>query len=396
LSSLDIPVRQFPLPALLEAFERLLKRGVIHFKFVDRTFNLNIPVGTRLLEFFHERQRPGLFLHFEMIPDRLPEELREWISRFDPGTLQFEIGIQSFNPTVCERISRRQNFARLEDNFRFLREQTGVHLHADLIAGLPGESLDSFARGFDRLVALRPHEIQVGILKRLRGTPITRHDETFGMVYSAEPPYEILRNQHLDFDTLQRLRRFARYWDLVCNSGRFLETGPLIWAGRPSPFAAFMDWSDWLHQKCGRRHGIALNRLAEFLSEYLTGSRIEGSCPMEGRVTRGHGERTLTMSDSRELAPPEPRNLDATAVAASLERDLERARKPRSVPLPSPHAVSAAGPDAPDFRGHGLSPNTNAARRHSRRQERHAAYQSTSAGRRQKPPLRPSSGQESE
>jgi len=270
LSSLDIPVRQFPQDELLDAFKLLLDRGSTHFKFVDRTFNLNLQIATRLLEFFHEHHRPGLFLHFEMIPDRLPEALRQWIARFPPGALQFEIGIQTFNPEIGGLISRRQDLARLEDNFHFLRNQTGVHIHADLIAGLPGESLESFANGFDRLVALRPHEIQVGILKRLRGTPIVRHDETFEMIYSSDPPYEILRNKQLDFATLQRLRRFARYWDLVYNSGRFLDTAPLLWTDRPSPFRAFMEWSDWLYQCAGRRHGIALNRLAEFLFQFLT------------------------------------------------------------------------------------------------------------------------------
>ena len=105
-----------------------------------------------------------------MVPDRLPNALREVIIRFPPGTLQFEVGVQTFNPEVAELIHRRQDYQRLEDNLRFLRGQTGVHVHADLIAGLPGESLGSFAAGFDRLVALRPHEIQVGMLKRLRGT----------------------------------------------------------------------------------------------------------------------------------------------------------------------------------------------------------------------------------
>ncbi len=270
LSSLDIPVRQFHLPDLLDSFERLLARGTTHFKFVDRTFNLNLATATRLLDFFHTNYRPGLFLHFEMIPDRLPEPVRQRITRFPPGALQFEIGIQSLNPEVSERISRRQDFTRIEENFRFLREETGVHIHADLIAGLPGETLDSFAAGFDWLLALRPHEIQVGILKRLRGTPIIRHDDAFEMIYSSDPPYEILQNKHLDFPTMQRLRRFARYWDLIYNSGRFRETAALIWNGHFSAFNAFMDWSEWLYRQAGTRHGIALNRLANFLFQYLT------------------------------------------------------------------------------------------------------------------------------
>src|SRR5204862_6159966 len=101
--------------------------------------------------------------------------------------------------------------------------------HADLIAGLPGETVESFAAGFDRLVALGPQEIQVGILKRLRGTPIVRHDVEWQMVYNPHPPSEILQTKLIDFATMQKLRRFARYWDLVGNSGNFAETTPLIW-----------------------------------------------------------------------------------------------------------------------------------------------------------------------
>src|SRR5438045_1959389 len=159
LSSLDVAVRQFPLSALMEALQRLLDRGTRQFKFVDRTFNLNLNISKTILQFFHERYRPGLFIHFEMVPDRLPDALRELIARFPPGALQLEIGIQSFNPEVCRLISRRQDYDRLADNICFLRSRTGVHLHADLIAGLPGETLESFAAGFDRLVALNPQEI---------------------------------------------------------------------------------------------------------------------------------------------------------------------------------------------------------------------------------------------
>ena len=226
--------------------QKLLDRGVSQFKFVDRTFNLNIASSKSILEFFRERWRPGLFVHFEMIPDRLPDALREVIAQFPPGALQFEVGVQTFNDEVSKNISRRQDYGRLEENFRFLRGQTGVHVHADLIAGLPGETIESFAAGFDRLVELGPQEIQVGILKRLRGTPIVRHDQSWEMVYNPHPPYEILRNRLLDFAAMQRLGRFARHWDLVGNSGNFIETTPLLWKGETSAFAGLMKWSEWL------------------------------------------------------------------------------------------------------------------------------------------------------
>lgn len=269
LSSLDVPVRNVPLEPFLNEMQKLLDRGVQRFKFVDRTFNLNLNISSSILRFFRDRYRPRLFLHFEMIPDRLPEALRELIRQFPPGALQFEVGIQTFNEQVAARISRRQDNAKLADNLRFLREQTGVHVHADLIVGLPGEDIDSFAVGFDRLVDLGPQEIQVGMLKRLRGTPIVRHDAECGMVYSPHAPYEVLQTGAIDFATMQRLRRFSRYWDLIANSGNFVETTPMLWRERRSPFWSFLSLSDWLFQQVGRQHGIALSRLVQLLFQYL-------------------------------------------------------------------------------------------------------------------------------
>jgi radical SAM superfamily enzyme YgiQ (UPF0313 family) len=270
LSSLDIPVRQIPLPLLLENLEKLLTRGVKQFKFVDRTFNLNLNTSRAILEFFLARLNLGLFIHFEMIPDRLPEALRELIVKFPPGALQFEVGIQTFDDEASKNISRRQNYEKMADNFQFLRDKTGVHIHADLIVGLPGESVECFGKGFDRLVAMRPQEIQVGILKRLRGTPIIRHDKTWEMVYSARPPYEILRTKLIDFAAMQKMRRFARYWDLVGNSGNFVETLPLLWSDGASPFGEFTRWSEWIFAQIGRHHAIALLRLSELFFKFLT------------------------------------------------------------------------------------------------------------------------------
>lgn len=268
LSALDIPVRLFDLDDFLAAMQSLYDRGVRQFKFVDRTFNLNMRVSVAILEFFLERMQPDLFLHFEMIPDRLPESLRQLIAQFPAGVLQFEIGVQTFNDDVGELISRRQDNAKLEDNFRFLKQQTGVHIHADLIIGLPGETIESFGAGFDRLVGLQPQEIQIGILKRLKGTPIIRHDSEWQMVYSQHAPFEILCNRLIDFETMHRLRRFSRFWDLVANSGNFNHSYPLIWKDA-SPFERFFQFSDWLFAVESKSHGIPLAKLAERLFDFL-------------------------------------------------------------------------------------------------------------------------------
>jgi radical SAM superfamily enzyme YgiQ (UPF0313 family) len=269
LSSLDIPVRAFATEAFLASMQRLLDRGATQFKFVDRTFNLHLPTSTAILQFFLDRWREGLFLHFEMVPDRLPEQLRGLIRQFPAGAVQFEVGIQTFDDATSKNISRRQNLDRLADNFRFLREETGVHIHADLIVGLPGEGIESFGRGFDRLVHLGPQEIQIGILKRLRGTPIVRHDDEYRMIYAPHPPYEILSTRDIPFADMQRMRRFARYWDIVANSGHFTTTLKLLWRDEASPFAEFLRFSDWLHATLRRTHQIALGVVAQALFDFL-------------------------------------------------------------------------------------------------------------------------------
>jgi radical SAM superfamily enzyme YgiQ (UPF0313 family) len=271
LSALDKTAWPFPLEPFLAALARLYERGARHFKFVDRTFNLKADTGSRILGFFLDRieARPDdpPFLHFELIPDHLPPRLKELIVRFPPGTLQFEIGIQTFDARVQALISRRQDNAQAEANLRWLREHTHAHLHVDLIAGLPGEDLATFAAGFDRLARLAPHEIQVGILKRLRGAPIARHTEAFGLRFNPHPPYNVLATDAIGFADMQRIARFARYWDLVGNSGRFARTLPLLLG--QAPFARFLAWSDWLYARTGKTAAIANERLYELLYAWL-------------------------------------------------------------------------------------------------------------------------------
>ncbi len=277
LSALDKTAWPFELDAMLAELKSLYERGARQFKFVDRTFNLRIEQASAILRFFLDRmgrpdgsvpERSDLFVHFELVPDKLPDALKALIAQFPEGSLQFEVGIQSFNPQVQQRISRKQDNRLTEDNLRWLLAHSRAHVHADLIFGLPGETLESFADGFDRLYAIGPHEIQLGILKRLRGAPIARHTEAAGMVYDSEPPYAILRNDCLDFATVQRVVRLARYWDLLANSGRFSQSLRLLLAG-PSAFAAFLQWSDWLWQRSGKTHEFAHEALVDLLFEHL-------------------------------------------------------------------------------------------------------------------------------
>ena len=271
LSSLENGVRVFPLEPFLADLQDLLQRGCTTFKFVDRTFNLKPSTAVAIMRFFQQHWRDGLFLHFEMVPDRLPAEVQELLAWFPPGAVQLEIGIQSFTPEVGALISRRMDRAKTAANLTWLRGHPGIHVHADLIIGLPGETPESFHASYDELAALGPAEIQVGILKLLPGTPLARHVEPFAMRFNPEPPYDLLASRDWPFATMQRYKRFARYHDLFVNDGGFrrgLELGcaHVLSASKSTGLLAF---ADWLWTTTAQDHGLAPARRYELLANWL-------------------------------------------------------------------------------------------------------------------------------
>jgi hypothetical protein len=270
LSSVSPRVRRFPEERVIAAMGELWDRGARRFKFVDRSVDL--AVTPRFLDFFLDRADAGVFLHFEVVPDRIPEPLFERIARFPRGAVQLEAGVQTLDDAVAARIGRRQQGVRVEAELRRLVATTAAHVRADLVVGLPGEGVDGVARSFDRVHGTGVHEIQIGVLKRLRGAPIARHDAAFGMVYREAPPYDVLCTSAIDFAAMQRLKRAARYHDLVCNSGRFPRSAAML-LGAASPFGALLALSDWLHERVGASKGIALPRLASLLFDHLTAIR---------------------------------------------------------------------------------------------------------------------------
>lgn len=311
LSALDKTAWPFPLSPFIAELESLWTRGARQFKFVDRTFNLKIDASLAILHFFLakiEAMPADLpFVHFELIPDHLPERLKEVIVKFPAGTLQFEIGIQTFDVAVQERISRRQDNEKAENNLVWLRTHTKAHLHVDLIAGLPGEGVAALAAGFDRLVRLNPHEIQFGILKRLRGAPIARHTAAYDMRFNPDPPYNILSTNLIDFRTFQRLSRFSRYWDLLANSGRYQRTLVLLLGNRP--FQNFYEFSDWLYAITHQTHALAHERMVHLLHRYLTETRslpeneVAAALIKDYRACGGRSRLPFESTDSTLPAP---------------------------------------------------------------------------------------------
>lgn len=268
LSSIDKSVRNFDTKILLEEFDKLWERGVRQFKFVDRTFNLNIKITNQILDYFLAKE-PEYFLHFEVIPDHFPDSVKEKLKLFSPASLQLEIGIQTLNLEVADRIQRKLNFEKIKENITFLTEQTKNHLHLDLIIGLPGETIESFGENLNKLISLTNSEIQLGLLKKLSGTSIDRHDIEFGMVYSDEPPYEILQNDLIPFTQMQKMKRFSRYWDLTYNNGNFKKSINLLWKDG-EVYNNFYNFSEWLYSELKTTWQISLNKLTELLFRYLT------------------------------------------------------------------------------------------------------------------------------
>jgi len=207
-----------------------------------------------------------------VIPDHFPASLRQKIKRFPHGALQLEIGIQTLNPEIANNVSRQLKLDKIKDNIAFLENETTAHIHLDLIVGLPGESLESFGRNLDELMQMSSCEIQIGILKKLSGTHISRHDIEMSMVYSDIPPYDILKNNQLSFMDIQIMKRFARFWDLYYNSGNFKTTLPLLWQNE-SVYENFYAFGLWIYEQTDATWKISLQRQGELLFSYLHGNK---------------------------------------------------------------------------------------------------------------------------
>ena len=267
LSSIDKKVRKIDTKKFLKEIETLWNRGARSFKFIDRTFNQGIHMANELMDFFLSKS-PPYFIHFEVIPDNFPNSIKNRIKEFPPASLQLEIGIQTLEEEISKNIYRKLNLQKIKENLEFLEKNTKAHLHVDLIIGLPGESIEQFGKNLNLLYSMTKCEIQLGILKKLSGTTLKRHDEVYGMVYSDKPPYEILQNNLIPFEIMQKMKRFARFWDMVYNSGNFKKTVTLLFENG-KVFEGFFAFSGWIYSQTESTWQISLDRLAYLLFRYL-------------------------------------------------------------------------------------------------------------------------------
>jgi len=219
LSALDKSVRFFDDKLARSQINLLVDGGVKRIKFVDRTFNINPKRMQSLLQWLTGFQ--GVEFHFEIVGDTLGDGLLEFLKTVPEGMFQFEIGIQSINENIQKIIQRKQDTARLLKAVRSLVQAGRVHLHCDLIFGLPGETLEDNLKSFSEVLLAKPHELQLGFLKFLPGTPIRDVIDSHGYLFQSNPPYEFIRNKDISAEEVTYLKMFTETFDMFYNSKRF-------------------------------------------------------------------------------------------------------------------------------------------------------------------------------
>ncbi len=238
LSSIDRSVRYFSMDRVRADLGRLMDSGVKLVKFVDRTFNADRARALAIWQFLLEQYRPGVSFHFEIGAHLLDEATLGFLKDVPAGYFQFEIGVQSTNPATLAAVARQTDFKRLSAAVKTLRAAGCIHLHLDLIAGLPYEDYFSFGRSFDEVFALQPHNLQLGFLKLLGGSPLYEEREKYGFRFQPDPPYEVLASDWISFGELLRLKTIEALVELYINSGRFAHTiTAAVRQFRGSPFA---------------------------------------------------------------------------------------------------------------------------------------------------------------
>ena len=219
LSALDKTVRYFDETTIQKQIKELITAGIEKIKFVDRTFNLKPSRMQKLMQWL--TQFKGNEFHFEVVGDILTPEILDFLETVPPGMFQFEIGVQTTTESVQETIQRKQNNQKLFKTIQQLVEQDRIHFHCDLIFGLPGETLEHIKESFCQVMALRPHELQLGFLKFLPGAPINNLVEKHQYRYQSTPPYELISHQELSAKEVLYLKQFVDIFDRYYNSKRF-------------------------------------------------------------------------------------------------------------------------------------------------------------------------------
>lgn len=240
-------VRYFNLNSVFENITKLANSGTKTVKFVDRTFNANSERANKIITFILENSGklfPGdVCFHFEIAGDILKEETINILKKAPVGLFQLEIGLQTFNEDTLEYINRRTDTEKLISNIKKLISLNNMHIHVDLIAGLPLEDMASFKNTFNRAYYLKSDMLQLGFLKLLHGSPMRNDSSKFSCRYSSRPPYEVIDTPWLSSNELKLLHRCENALDKLYNSGRFLQVlDYLVFEKKVEPFKLFCDF----------------------------------------------------------------------------------------------------------------------------------------------------------
>ena len=245
LSSIDKHVRFRSLSLVLPELQFFLDRKVPQVKFIDRTFNCDHARCLTIWRYLAEHDNGVTNFHFEIAADLLNEEELDLLCSLRPGLVQLEIGVQTANPETVTTIRRSMDLDRLEKVVSRLRAAGNIHLHLDLIAGLPEENLASFRDSFDRVFSMRAHDLQLGFLKVLKGSPMEDLAGEYDLKYQTEPPYEVLSTRWLGYGDLLELKGVEEMLELYHNSGQYTRTLPLLIRETGSAYEFFLQLSRW-------------------------------------------------------------------------------------------------------------------------------------------------------
>ena len=275
LSSVEKKLRYRSLDKVFAELQIFLDARVKQVKFVDRTFNCNHAHAAAILTYIKEHDNGVTNFHFEVAGDLLTEEEMALIGSLRPGLVQLEIGVQSTNEKTLEAIRRKTDLDLLRNNIRTLLQNGNVHLHLDLIAGLPYENITSFIHSFNEVYQMGGHELQLGFLKLLHGTPIMRMKEEHAIVCTEYPPYEVLHTKELAYDDILQLKAVEEMLEIYHNSGQFCVTERFLVPMFSSPFAFYEKLAEYYEEHhypviCSareRRYEILLECAEKYLRE---------------------------------------------------------------------------------------------------------------------------------
>lgn len=249
LSSTGQGVRYLPLERVKKELLFFIENEVRLVKFVDRSFNSRKERAMAIFRFLVEHKKNTTF-HFEVTAHLLDREIIDYLSSVPDRLFQFEIGVQSTNPTTLRLIDRKSGFKRIKGNIERLKEGGKVNLHLDLIAGLPDEDYQSLQKSFNDVFQLKPDQLQLGFLKLLKGTKIRKEAEQYGYKYSTSPPYEVLKNNSLTYQEIIKLKGIASILNKYYNSAAFEKSlNYLIANNYQSAFNFFADLSAFFVSK---------------------------------------------------------------------------------------------------------------------------------------------------